>query len=42
MLMLMTDRGQEAFPYLIGRIKVYPHDAENWILMGDMIKRGSR
>ena len=42
MLMLMTDRGQEAFPYLISRIKADPHDAENWILMGDMIKRGGQ
>ena len=42
MLMLMTDRGQEAIPYLIGRIKADPRDAENWILMGDMIKRGGQ
>ncbi|MFN1834913.1 tetratricopeptide repeat protein [Balneola sp. MJW-20] len=42
MLMLMTDRGQEAIPYLIGRIKENPQDAENWILMGDMINRGGQ
>ena len=42
MLMLMTDRGQDAIPYLIGRIKKDPQDAENWILMGDMIKRGGQ
>ncbi|MFA5669710.1 MAG: tetratricopeptide repeat protein [Balneolaceae bacterium] len=42
MLMLMTDRGPEAIPYLIGRIKKDPRDAENWILMGDMIKRGGQ
>jgi tetratricopeptide (TPR) repeat protein len=42
MLMLMTDRGQEAIPYLIDRIKKDPRDAENWILMGDMIKRGGQ
>ncbi len=42
MLMLMTDRGPEAIPYLIGRIKASPLDAENWILMGDMIKRGGQ
>lgn len=42
MLMLMTDRGQEAIPYLIGRIKASPQDPENWILMGDMIKRGGQ
>ena len=40
MLMLMTDRGTDAFPYLISRIKADPRDPENWILMGDMIKRG--
>lgn len=42
MLMLMTDRGSEAIPYLIDRIKKDPRDAENWILMGDMIKRGGQ
>lgn len=42
MLMLMTDRGQEAIPYLINRIKVDPQDAENWILMGDMINKGGQ
>lgn len=42
MLMLMSDRGQEAIPYLIGRIKADPQDAENWILMGDMIKKGGQ
>tara|TARA_R110002096_G_scaffold303080_11_gene498100 strand:- start:7700 stop:8242 length:543 start_codon:yes stop_codon:yes gene_type:complete len=42
MLMLMTDRGPQAIPYLIGRIKKDPRDAENWILMGDMIKRGGQ
>ncbi len=42
MLMLMTGRGQEAVPYLIGRIKADPRDPENWILMGDMIKRGGQ
>lgn len=42
MLMLMTNRGQEAIPYLINRIKQDPQDAENWILMGDMIKKGGQ
>lgn len=42
MLMLMTDRGQEAIPYLIERIKKDPQDAENWILMGDMINKGGQ
>lgn len=42
MLMLMTDRGAEAIPYLIDRIKKDPRDPENWILMGDMIKRGGQ
>ena len=39
MLMLMTERGAEAIPYTIERIKKAP---ENWILMGDMIKRGGQ
>lgn len=42
LLMLMTDRGQEAIPYLIQRIKNDPKDAENWILMGDMINKGGQ
>ncbi|MEO1022845.1 MAG: tetratricopeptide repeat protein [Bacteroidota bacterium] len=42
MLMLMTDRGSDAIPYLIDRIKKSPRDAENWILMGDMMKRGGQ
>lgn len=42
MLMLMTDRGAEAIPYTIDRIKKSPQDPENWILMGDMIKRGGQ
>jgi len=42
MLMLMTDRGREAFPYLIDRIKKDPQDVENWILMGDMMKRAGQ
>ena len=42
MLMLMTQRGQEAIPYLINRIKQDPQDSENWILMGDMIKKGGQ
>lgn len=42
MLMLMTNRGQEAIPYLINRIKQDPQDSENWILMGDMIKKGGQ
>lgn len=42
LLMLMTNRGQEAIPYLIERIKKDPKDSENWILMGDMIKKGGQ
>lgn len=42
MLMLMTERGAEAIPYTIDRIKKSPQDPENWILMGDMIKRGGQ
>ncbi len=42
MLMLMTDRGKDAIPYLIERIKKAPQDPENWILMGDIISRGGQ
>ena len=42
MIMLMTDRGADAVNYLIGRIKTEPRDAENWILMGDMIMKGGQ
>lgn len=42
MLMLMTDRGKDAIPYLIERIKKSPQDPENWILMGDIISRGGQ
>ena len=42
MLMLMSDRGTDAFTYLIDRIKKDPRDVENWILMGDMMKRGGQ
>lgn len=42
MLMLMTDRGQKAIPYLLECIKKNPQDAENWILMGDMINKGGQ
>lgn len=42
MLMLMTDRGEEASPYLIDRIRNNPQDAENWILMGDMLNKAGQ
>jgi Tfp pilus assembly protein PilF len=42
MIMLMTDRGSDAVAYLINRIKAEPRDAENWILMGDMIMKGGQ
>ncbi len=42
MLMLMTDRGTDAFTYLIEQIKKNPNDVENWILMGDMMKRAGQ
>ena len=42
MLMLVTERGGEAFPYLIEQIKKNPKDVENWILMGDMMKRAGQ
>ena len=39
---LMTARAADAVNYLIGRIKAEPRDAENWILMGDMIMKGGQ
>lgn len=37
---LMTDDGKEAISYLLNRIKEDPADVENWILMGDLMKKG--
>ena len=38
--MLLTESGSEAIQYLLGRIKADPGDVENWILMGDLMKKG--
>lgn len=37
---LMTNDGKEAITYLLNRIKEDPADVENWILMGDLMKKG--
>lgn len=37
---LMTGKGQEAISYLLDRIRTEPRDVENWILMGDLMKKG--
>lgn len=37
---LMDGKGQEAIQYLLDRIKADPKDVENWILMGDLMKKG--
>jgi len=37
---LMTGSGQEAIQYLLDRIRKDPRDVENWILMGDLMKKG--
>lgn len=37
---LMTGKGQEAISYLLDRIRAEPRDVENWILMGDLMKKG--
>lgn len=38
--MLMSGAGQDAIRYLLDRIKADPRDVENWILMGDLMKKG--
>jgi Flp pilus assembly protein TadD len=38
--MFLEEKGGEALQYLIGRIKHNPSDVENWILMGDIMKKG--
>ena len=38
--MFLEEKGGEALQYLIGRIKQNPSDVENWILMGDIMKKG--
>ena len=37
---LMSGKGQEAIAYLLDRIRSEPQDVENWILMGDLMKKG--
>ncbi len=37
---LMSGKGKEAIHYLLDRIKMDPKDIENWILMGDLMKKG--
>ncbi|WP_234567486.1 tetratricopeptide repeat protein [Rhodohalobacter sp. 614A] len=37
---LMSGKGQEAIAYLLDRIRSEPRDVENWILMGDLMKKG--
>lgn len=37
---LMSGNAQEAVRYLLDRIRAEPIDVENWILMGDLMKKG--
>lgn len=37
---LMSGKAQEAVSYLLDRIRAEPIDVENWILMGDLMKKG--
>ncbi|MEX2602005.1 MAG: tetratricopeptide repeat protein [Balneolaceae bacterium] len=37
---LLTGDGKGAIEYLLDRIKTDPRDVENWILMGDLMKKG--
>lgn len=37
---LMAGDGQGAIQYLLDRIRSEPRDVENWILMGDLMKKG--
>lgn len=37
---LMSGNGQDAIKYLLDRIRTDPRDVENWILMGDLMKKG--
>ena len=36
----MVGQGQDAITYLLDRIRTEPSDVENWILMGDLMKKG--
>lgn len=37
---LMNGEGEKAIQYLLDRIRSSPQDVENWILMGDLMKKG--
>lgn len=37
---IMTGKAQDAISYLLDRIRSEPRDVENWILMGDLMKKG--
>lgn len=37
---LISGKGDKAIQYLLDRIKADPQDIENWILMGDLMKKG--
>lgn len=37
---IMSGNAQEAISYLLDRIRAQPRDVENWILMGDLMKKG--
>lgn len=37
---LMNGEGEKAIQYLLDRIRAVPQDVENWILMGDLMKKG--
>lgn len=37
---LMSGQGEKAIQYLLDRIRSTPKDVENWILMGDLMKKG--
>lgn len=37
---LASGKGPESIQYLLDRIRTDPRDVENWILMGDLMKKG--
>lgn len=37
---IMSGKAQDAISYLLDRIRAQPRDVENWILMGDLMKKG--
>ena len=42
LLKILQNKGNEAIDYLIDRIKQKPSDPENWIMMGDLMRRGGQ